>query len=160
MAIYLEYEGIKGGVTAEGYQGCIDISSFGYKVTRKISMEAGNLANRESSLPKIGQVTLLKYYDSSSAKLLKESFAGVVGKKAVIKFVHTGADQVQEYMVCTLENCLVSRYAIAASIYAKPSEVIILSFSEIMMHYTGRDATNKSGNPLRAGYDLIAAKPL
>jgi len=160
MAIYLDYEGIKGSVTAEGYQGCIEISSFGYKVTRKISMEAGNLANRESSLPKVGQVTLLKYYDSSSGGLLKESFAGVDGKKANIKFVRTGENQVQEYMVCTLENCLVSRYAMTTSIYAQPSEVVMLSFSEIIMNYTGRDATNKSGSPLRAGYDLITAKSL
>ncbi len=160
MAIYLDYEGIKGSVTAEGYQGHIEIQSFGYKVARKISMEAGHLSNRESSRPKISEVTLLKYFDKSSVGLFKESLAGSMGKTVIIKFVRTGADQLQEYMVCTLENCLVSRYAITASIYTKPSEVIMLSFSEIMMDYTGRDAANKSGNPLRVGYDLVAAKPL
>ncbi len=160
MAIYLDYEGIKGSVTAKGYQGHIEIQSFGYKVARKISMEAGHLSNRESSRPKISEVTLLKYFDSSSVGLFKESLAGSIGKTVVIKFVHTGADQVQEYMNCTLENCLVSHYAITASIYAQPSEVILLSFSKIIMSYKSRDAANKSASPLCAGYDLTTAAPL
>lgn len=118
MAVYLDYEGIDGSVTAEGYPGHIEIQSFDYKTTRKISMEVGRLANRESLHPEISTVSLLKYFDKSSTGLLKESLAGSVGKTAIIKFVRTGADQVQEYMGCTLEDCLVSRYAITASIYA------------------------------------------
>ncbi len=160
MAIYLDYEGIKGSVTAEGYQGHIDISSFGYRVARKISMEAGSLANRESSHPTVSAVTLLKKFDSSSISLLKESLSGSVGKMAVIKFVRTGEDQVQEYMDYTLEDCLVSRYAITASIYAEPAEVVMLSFSKIILNFKGRDAMNKSASPLRVGYDLTTATPL
>ncbi len=160
MAIYLDYEGIKGNVTAEGYQEHIEIRSFGYKITRKISMETGHLANRESSCPQIGKVTLLKDSDSSTVGLFKESLVSSVGKTAIIRFVRTGTDQVEEYMDCTLENCLVSRYAMAGSCYTNSAEVILLSFSKIIMSYKGRNAANQSGSPLRVGYDLTTATPL
>ncbi len=160
MAIYLDYEGVKGSVTAEGYQGHIEIDSFSYRITRKIAMETGHLANRESSRPQISKVTLLKDFDNSTAGLFKEVLTGAVGKTAIIKFVRTGTDQVEEYMDCTLENCLVSHYAMTGSCYTNPAEVILLSFSKIIISYKGRNATNQSGSPLRVGYDLATATPV
>jgi len=160
VAIYLHYDGIKGNVTAKGYQGHIDILSFGYKIKRKISMEVGNLTNRESSNLQISTITLLKNLDNSVTGFFKEAVTGAAGKTAIIKFARTGSDKVQEYMDYTLENCLVSHYSSTASIYGKPSEVIILSFSKIIVNYTDYDATNKSGNPQRVGYDLATAKSL
>ena len=46
MAIYVEYEGIKGNVTADGYKDHISVQSLQFGVGRGISMEPGNLSNR------------------------------------------------------------------------------------------------------------------
>ena len=160
MAIYLEYEGIKGNVTADGYKDHIAVESVQFGVGRGISMEAGNLSNRESTRPSLSEISLTKAADNSVTAIFKEAVTGSAGKKVVIKFVRTGADKVQEYMDYTLENCLVSSYSMSASAEGEPMESISLSYSKIMINYSDFDKTNKSGNPQRVGYDLESAKPM
>ena len=160
MAIYLEYEGIKGNVTADGYKDHIAVDSVQFGVGRGISMEPGNLSNREATRPSVSEVTLSKKADNSVTAIFKEAVTGSNGKKVVIKFVRTGADKVQQFMDYTLENCLVSGYSMSATSEGEPMESISLSFSKIMINYNDHDATNKSASPQRVGYDLQTAKPL
>lgn len=160
MAIYVEYEGIKGNVTADGYKDHISVQSLQFGVGRGISMEPGNLSNREATRPTISEVTLTKPADTSATALFKEAVTGSSGKKVTIKFVQTGADKVVEFMTYTLEDVLVSGYSVSAGGESDPMESISLSFSKIMVNYNDYDKTNKSANPQRVGYDLTTAKPL
>jgi len=160
MAIFLEYEGIKGNVTAEGYKDHIAVQSLSFGVGRGISMEPGNLSNREATRPTVSEVTLTKEADNSATALFKEAVTGSAGKKVTIKFVQTGADNVVEFMDYVLEDCLVSGYQIAGSGDGDPIETISLSFSKIMVNYNDFDKSNKSSSPQRVGYDLTTAKPL
>ncbi len=160
MAIYLEYEGIKGNVTADGYKDHIAVLSVDFNVTRNISMTLGNLSNRETSRPNISQVTIIKAADSSCSALFNESVTGSAGKKVVIKFVRTGTEKVEEFLEHTLENCIISGYKFSANSEGQPQEVIHLSFSIILINYKDHDASNKAGSPKRVGYDLETAKPL
>jgi type VI secretion system secreted protein Hcp len=123
-------------------------------------MEPGNIANRESTRPSLSEITLTKEADNSVTAIFKEAVTGSAGKKAVIKFVRTGADKVQEYMDYTLEDCLVSGYSISADSEGVPMESLTLSYAKIMINYSDFDKTNKTGNPQRVGYDLTTAKPL
>ncbi len=160
MAIYLDYEGIKGNVTAKDYSNHIEILSVNFEVTRSVSMTPGNLFNRETSHPNISQVTIIKAVDSSCSTLFNESVTGSSGKKVVIKFVRTGTEKVEKFLEHTLENCILSGYAFSANAEGQPQEVICLSFSRILINYKDHDASNKIGAPQRVGYDLEAAKPL
>ncbi len=160
MAIYLELDGIEGNVTAEGFEKCIKISSAQFGVSRQITMEAGKMANREVGKPNVSAVTLTKIADNSVSALFKESVSGSSGKGAILKFTRTGSDSVEEFMEYSLENCLVSSYEIFAEGDAEPEETLTLSFSKCEINYKDHDATNKTGNPQRAGYDLTKAVPL
>jgi len=160
MAIYLQYDGIKGNVTAEGYKDHIAVDSVQFGVGRGISMEPGNMSNREATRPSVSEVTLTKVADNSVTAIFKEAVTGSAGKKVVIKFVRTGADKVQEFMDYTLEDCLVSGYSMSASSEGDPQETITLSFSKIMINYNDFDKSNKAASPQRVGYDLTTAKPL
>lgn len=160
MAIYIEYEGITGNVTAEGYADHLKILSLHFGVGRGISMEPGNLANREATRPSLSEITFTKLADNSSTSLFKESVTGAAGKLVKIKFVQTGADAVTEYMDYELEDCLVSGYSISADGESDPVESITLSFAKIMVNYHDFDKTNAGKSPQRVGYDLTTAKPL
>ena len=160
MAIYLQYDGVKGNVTAEGYKDHIAVLSVQFGVGRAISMEAGNMSNRESTRPSVSEVTITKIADNSVTALFKESVTGNAGKTVKIKFVRTGADKVQEYMDIELSDVLISGYTMSADSEGDPTEVIVLSHSKLMINYSDFDKTNKSGNPQRVGYDLETAKPL
>ena len=43
IAVFMEYEGIKGSATAKGYEGMIKLDHAQSDVKRTISMEVGNL---------------------------------------------------------------------------------------------------------------------
>jgi type VI secretion system secreted protein Hcp len=160
MAIYIEYEGIKGNVTADGFADHLRVSSISFGVGRGISMEAGNMANREATRPSLSEITFTKDADISSTALFKESVTGAAGKLVKIKFVQTGADAVTSYMDYELEDCLVSGYSISAGGDSDPVESITLSYAKIMVNYNDFDKKNASKSPQRVGYNLTTAKPL
>ena len=160
MAIYIEYEGIKGNVTADGFKDQIKVEAFEFGVGRGITMEAGNLSNREATRPTVSEVTFTHKADNSATALFKESVTGSAGKKVKISFVQTGADKVVCFMDYELEDCLVSAYSIKAEGEGDPIESISLSFSKIMVNYHDYDKSNAGDSPQRVGYDLTTAKPL
>lgn len=157
MAMYLKFGNVKGNVTADGYAGQIALTRVKLGVARNVTMEAGNLSNRESSKPNISAITIRKKADSSVAALFKEALTGSAGQEAIITFVRTG-DKVQEFMTYKLTNCIISSYDIDAEGEDVPDEDITLSFSAIEVSYKDHDASNKAGNPQRVSYDVKAAK--
>ncbi len=160
MAIYIEYDGIQGNVTAEGFADHLKVSSIHMGVGRGISMEPGNMANREATKPSLSEITFTKLADNSSTSLFKESVTGSAGKLVKIKFVQTGADAVTPFMDYELEDCMVSSYSISADGESDPVETISLSYSKIMVNYHDFDKANAGKSPQRVGYDLTTAKPL
>jgi len=161
MAMYLDYDGIKGNVTAQGYSDMIALRYFKFNVTRKISMESGRMANRENTHPKLSSVYIEKLTDASTPALFKESVAGSKGKKVIIHFARTGTDTLTEYMTYTLENCLISKYLFFHTDLIKaPHEQIHLSYTSLQISNITRGANNQAIDTLRFGYDLVAAAKL
>jgi len=158
MAIYLKFGNVKGNVTAEGYAGQIGVTSVKFTVSRNVSMKAGNLSNRESAKPTLSQIELVKKADNSVAALFKEALTGSAGQEAILTFVRTGTDKVQEFMTYKLSDCIVSGYSISAQGDEEPVETLTLSFSAIEVSYKDHDATNKAGNTQRVRYDVKTAK--
>lgn len=158
MAIYLKLGNVKGNVTASGYEGQIAVMSVHFGVARSVSMEAGNVSNREASKPSLSEITITKLADNSVAALFKESLTGSSGQDAVLTFVRTGTDKVQDFMTYKLSDCIISSYSISAQGDEEPVENISLSFSAIEVAYKDHDASNKTGNPQRAAYNIVTAK--
>lgn len=160
MAIYLKYEGIKGNITAEGYSDYIALSTVNLGVGRGISMESGNMANRESTRPTLSEIVITKPADTSATALFKESVTGNGGKEVTIKFVRTGSDAIQEFMEYVLTDVMISGYSLSGEAEDEPKETIKLSYTKIMIKYNDFDSSNASGNPMRVGYDLSLGKSL
>ncbi|MBI1425469.1 MAG: Hcp1 family type VI secretion system effector [Gammaproteobacteria bacterium] len=158
MAIYLKLGNVKGNVTASGYEGQIAVLSAHFGVARAVSMEPGNVSNRESSKPSLSEITITKLADNSVAALFKEALTGSKGEEALLTFVRTGSDKVQEFMTYKLSDCIISSYSISAQGDEEPVENISLSYSAIEVSYKDHDASNKTGNPQRAAYNLVTTK--
>lgn len=158
MAIYLKFGNVKGNVTAEGYAGQIALKRVRFGLGRNVSMEAGNMSNRESSKPSFSRIVIEKKVDSSVVALLKEAASGSAGQEAILTFVRTGANKVEEYMNYKLSNCIISSYDIDTNAENEDVEILSLSYSAIEVGYKDHDASNKAGNPQRFSYDLKAAK--
>jgi type VI secretion system secreted protein Hcp len=156
MAIYLEHDGIKGNVTAEGFKDHVAVLSTKFGIKRRVAMEPGRMANREASRPTISEITLIKRADKSTPDFFKESVSGSKGKKAVLKFVHTGGDVYMQYV---LTNAMIGGYKIGAGdrFFRHPIETITISFSGLEVRYTPHNEGGKLLAPVSVAYDLAAA---
>jgi type VI secretion system secreted protein Hcp len=156
MAIYIDFEGIKGDATHSKHKKWLDIESLQWGVGRAIMTPSGSAQNREASEPSVSEVTVTKRMDSSSALLFQEACAGNAGKKVTIDLVTTG-DPGDIYMTYTLHNALVSGYSISTG-GDRPTESVSLNFTKIEMKYTQFDEKNKVVNNFPASYDLATTK--
>lgn len=156
-AIYLKLGNVKGNVTAEGYAGWMQLATLRFGADRRVSMEAGHLANREAGRPSVARIAITKLADNSVAALFKESLTGAAGREAEIVFVHTG-NRLQEYLRYKLSDCLVSGCTLVANADQTPVEGLMLSYSGIEVSYRDRDASGKPGTPMRVSYNVKEAR--
>ena len=162
MAIFMDYEGIKGNVTAAGYQGLINLDGFVFRSHRTVSMKTGELANREGSAPTLGVLETVKRLDGSIIGIIKEAVSNTAGKTVKIHCVRTGQRQFQAYMTLTFSQCIPTFYRLVglAREGGIPAERLYLSYSAVEISYIDSGIDNKALNPQRYGYDVAAASSL
>lgn len=160
MSVYMKYEGIPGNATADGYADYIRIDSMQFGVGRGISMEVGNLANRESSKPSISEITCTTEVDKCLTPLFTEAVSGSTGKLVTFAVVQTGSDKLIEYLTVELKQTLVSGWSFSVEGDSKGFLTFSLSFEEINLSYSDYDGSNKGGSPMRGGYQLAQGKKL
>jgi len=153
MTIYMKVETIDGGVTAKGFEKWIELNSFHFSTSRAISMEAGNIANRNHGRPNISEIIVTKLMEQSSFGLLQEALRGDKGRKVTIKIVEVAQDKYREYVSYELEDTLLSGYSVSTG-GEVPVETVTLSYSKITTSFTSTDKGNKAGQPARVVYDL------
>lgn len=156
MPIYVTYGDIKGDVTAEGYEGQIEVNSFQWGVGRGISSPTGGSADREASAPSVSEIVVTKPLDKASGPLLEQAFTGE-GTKVLIKFLKTDKDKLEVYLEYELENTLISGYSLSSG-GDRPSESLSLNFTKVIMSSTDMKAANDTGDPFKTGYDIGLAK--
>lgn len=160
MPIYMEFEGIEGNVTMDGYAKQIELQDYSWGVGRGISMITGRTTNREVSSPSISEVTVSKVMDKATPLLIQESVIGNKGKKVVIHLVRTGADAEEEFMTFTLHDCLISSYSVGGSGEGESVETLSLSFTGIETAYSESGKDNVKGGQGRFGYSIEKGKKL
>jgi len=158
--LLMKFEGCPGNATAEGYKDYIQIQSAQLGVARGISMEAGNLANREASKASLTDAVITLETDVSIIPLFKEACAGVVGKKVEIVTLQTGSGEPVAYHTVTLSDTLVSSWSFSVDAGGKGFITCALSYGMIDQCYSNYDKGNKVVSPIRCGYDVAAARPL
>ena len=157
MAIYMEYTGIKGDVTAAGHEKWIECNSLQWGVGRGItSPQVGGSADREGSSPSVSEITLTKTSDCASSNLLRESLWGE-GKKVTIHICKTekaGFEIIQEFI---LDSTMISGFSMSSG-GDRPTESLSLNFTKIQSKMVPMGADNETGTPDIANYNLATGK--
>ena len=153
MAIYMDFDGVKGDVTTADYKGWIELNSFQFGVSRAVSSGAGG-ATRESSAPSISEIVVSKYLDASSPKLYQDSLAGAFDTKVTIKMTSTTKNKVETFLTYELTDCGVSSYSQSSGGDA-PVESLSLNFTKIMMTPTPLDKSGQVKKGDVVTYDLL-----
>jgi type VI secretion system secreted protein Hcp len=157
MAMYMNYEGIDGSVTAKGYEKWVELHSFQFGVSRGITTPTGRAANREAGGPQITEIVVTKVQDGASARLYQEAVSGTGDKVVKIDLVKTDKGKFEAYLQYVLENTIISSFNFSSS-GDRPLEALSLNFTKITYHTTQMDSANKTGKPDRGMWDLVESK--
>ncbi|NDI35461.1 Hcp family type VI secretion system effector [Chengkuizengella sediminis] len=144
--VFLEIDGITGTSIFEGEERNIEVSSFAFGVARHVSLEAGNIANREATLPSFSGISFTKPLDIATVPIMKKHLTRIPFE-AEFHF-YFGEQKVPFYTI-KLKDALISSYS-----QGNETESITISYSAIEFIYSD------GKNTYRFGYDLRKATPL
>jgi len=155
VAIYMNWDGITGDVTTQGFEKWIELSSFQWGVGRGIGSAMSGQASRESSIPSVSEVVVTKTMDSSSPGLWTDSVAGQLNTTVKIAFTTTSKGATTQFLLYELTNTGLSGYSLSSG-GDMPTESLSLNFTKVVWTFTGTDPS-VSGDPVTQGYDLTTA---
>jgi len=156
MPIYMEIEGVKGDVTAEGHKDWIEVQSFQWGVGRGITTPVGGSKDREASAPSVSEIVVTKVSDMASANLMRDALWGE-GKKIKIDFCKTDKDKFEPYYQFELEEAMLSGYSVSSG-GDRPTESLSINFTKITFNDITMGSKNEDGSPDRVYFDLAAGK--
>ena len=156
MAIYMNYNNIKGDVTETKHATWVELHSCQWGVGRGISSTVGSSAERESTAPSISEIVVSKENDVASGKLMTEALSGD-GQTVQIDFTRTFKDSQEIYLTLTLTNTIISGYSHSSS-GERPIETISLNFTKIQYTTNQMKPDGTQGDPDHVIYDLSTAQ--
>jgi type VI secretion system secreted protein Hcp len=156
VAIYMNWDGVTGDVTTQGFEKWIELTSFQWGVGRGIGSAMSGQASRESSIPSVSEIVVTKRMDSSSPGLWTDSVAGQLNTTVKIAFTTTSQGATTQFLNYELTNTGLSGYSVSSG-GDMPTESLSLNFTKVVWSFTGTDPS-VSGTPVTQGYDLTLAK--
>ena len=130
--IFLKIGDIKGESTDDKHKDWIEVLSWSWGTS------ASTGKTRKGTAPQlcINDLTLSKYVDSSSPKLIMNGVLGEAAKEATLTMRKAGKEQ-QEFLVIKMTDVLVSSYQTGASAgnEAQLTDTVVLTFSSISGEY-------------------------
>lgn len=152
MAVYMQYPGVVGDVTESAHKNWIELTSFSWNIGRNLSSTVGSGADRESTLPRIGEVVVSKHNDAASVGLLTQALQGT-GQTVIIDFTRTYKGDPVVYLELTLSNTIISGYNHEAGA-ERPTEELSLNFTKVEYRNTPMEVGGAPGSPSSVPYDL------
>ena len=155
MAMYMNWDGVPGDVTTQGFEKWIELQSFQWGVGRGIGSAMSGQASRESSIPSVSEIVVTKRMDGSSPGLWTDSVAGQLNTTVKIAFTTTSKGATTQFLNYELTNTGLSGYSLSSG-GDMPTESLSLNFTKVVWSFTGTDPS-VSGTPVTQGYDLTTA---
>jgi len=158
MGMYMNYPGLTGDATEQGFQNWIALDSVHFGSNRTVTARVGSTTGREAATPNISDVMVTKRLDAASAGLFRASVSLATGQTVQIAFTKTGSKG-DAYLRYELANALISSYSFSTN-GDRPVEQVGISCSKFMMTVTATDSGNNTLAPVTTGYDLAQNTPV
>jgi len=158
MGLYMNYPGLKGDATEQGFQNWITLQTVHFGTSRSVAASVGSTAGREASVPNISEITVTKQLDASSAGLFRASVTLSTGQSVQIAFTKTGSNG-EAYLKYQLDDVLITGYSISTA-GDRPVEQISISCAKFQMTVTTTDSANNPLAPMTTGYDVAQNAPV
>ena len=152
MAIYMQYEGIKGDVTEDGHKDWIECNSISLSAFREANTSTGQSSQRQGSHVSLSDLTLTKPMCMGSPHLFQASVVGGA-KKVTIHITRTGETDQTNYLEMILDKCCVTGHT-TNSDGVTHMETLTLNFLKIDMKYKPAKPDGKTGDPIPVSFDI------
>lgn len=159
MSIYMKLPNITGHVTTKDYEGWIELTNLDFSAKRNITTKVGQQTDRDSSAPRINEMTMTKNVDKSSPFLFEALLNGTSMDTVTIAICKNGSDaKISSQYI--LHNAMVSYYEEQVDGNSKSGgqDFLNLNFTKIEKRYTPYNSQGKAEAAVSAGYDLSTAK--
>jgi len=134
---------IQGDATAPGFEGCIDVLSFGEAIQIPVDTTAGT--GHTAGTPNVGPFRLIKPLDRTSPVWRDKLLSGAEVTEVTITFTTTGDQGFDIYFEIKLSNVLVSEISMTNDQNGVPTEVISLDAASVEWSYTPYDGAGNQG---------------
>ncbi|MHC8315642.1 Hcp family type VI secretion system effector [Pseudomonas sp. LB3P31] len=154
---YLKIEGIPGEALDEQHKDWIETTGYSFGTHQSTSATASSAGGASSGRTTVTDLTITKFLDKSSCKLIEASCAGEHLKEVVLSLHRAGGDKLK-YFEITLEEVIISMYSQVAN-DGVPTETISLNYGRIKTTYTQQKrADGAGGGNVAGGWDRINNK--
>lgn len=158
---YLKIEGIDGESKRADHEGEIDCFGVEFKATQMSSSSVGS--GRTRGRATLSDFTFHKWFDAASPYLALACAKGKSFAEIVFTVRKDSGDAHLDYLIITLENCIVSSYAMVQNSPEEASsemigESITVSYEKLNIKYTVQADDHSKGDEHEIEYDLVAAK--
>lgn len=155
MSAFILIEGVKGEASDSGHKDWIDVETYHWGASRKITSLTSTRGDRESSNATISDLHITKFMDSASPNIFINACCSR-GCDMKIHLTKTGAGSGADvFMEYTLKNAIISDYHVSGSKLNpnRPLEHITISFTEVEVKYTPYDEDGNAQAPIAVGFD-------
>jgi type VI secretion system secreted protein Hcp len=159
MPIYMQFPGATGGVSAQGFQGWIELTSASFGMDRPSDSRIGTSGYAATGKLQVHNITVSKTADGASPQLTIAALQGTFDKTVQIAFVTTSQSGMTNFMSYQLTNCGISSAHTDGDQTGTPKETYSLSFGQIQFTFNNMDQAGRS-SPTITGYNLETATSL
>ncbi len=158
---YLKIEGIDGESKRADHEGEIDCFGVQFNAQQMSSSSVGS--GRTRGRATLSDFTFNKWLDAASPYLMLSCAKGKSFKEIVFTARKDSGDAHLDYLIITLENCIISSYKMAQNAPEESSnelvsEEIAISYEKVNFKYVVQADDHSAGDEHEIEYDLVAAK--
>ncbi|MBP9183870.1 MAG: type VI secretion system tube protein Hcp [Fuscovulum sp.] len=158
---YLKIEGIDGESKRADHEGEIDCFGVEFNASQMSSSAVGS--GRTRGRATLSDFKFHKWLDAASPYLMLACSKGKSFAEIVFTARKDSGDAHLDYLIITLENCIISGYRMAqnapeATSNELISEEIEVSYEKVNIKYVVQADDHSKGDEHEVEYDLVAAK--
>lgn len=158
---YLKIEGIDGESKRADHEGEIDCFGVQFEAKQMSSSSVGS--GRTRGRATLSDFSFNKWLDAASPYLMLACAKGKSFAEIVFTARKDSGDAHLDYLIITLENCIISSYNMAQNAPEESSnelvsETISVSYEKVTFKYVVQADDHSKGDEHEVEYDLVAAK--
>lgn len=159
MPIYMQFPGASGDVSAQGFEGQIELTSASFGMDRPLDSRVGSSGYSATGKLQVHEITITKPTDSASPQLTIAALQGVFNNTVTITFVTTSGTGMTPFMSYQLTNCGIASAHTTAGQQGLPTESYSLSFGQIQFTFQNMNQAGQA-SPTITGYNLETARSM